>query len=333
MRTSTSFLLALFAGLVAGQADVSAANTLPDFGSRHEWINSGPLSPAMLKGKIAVLRFYEEGCPTCRATWVEINKSAKGWKADKNLVLIAVNSGVGKGGVQTYAQSVKLDDWSVLVDEDRSFEKNFGFTISLQNIYQAQFVAPDGSLTPINAAEPAMSQDIQRLYDQHKGQVVWKINPAEVPAAGKSLWQAYEFNQWPAVMKELPGTLRSNDAKVKELAGKIDAAAKVEIKARTEAGKAKNEAGEKWPAFKICEAVLADFGVTVDTKEASGLAQKLRLDRKVGNEFTARDTFQKGQAMLADPNQKKQGEVYLQSIIDNYKDTEAAGLAKALLGK
>jgi len=134
-------------------------------------------------------------------------------------------------------------------------------------------------------------------------------------------------------MTKLPDALRSSDAAVKALGGKIDTAIKAEIKKRMDDAKAKVDAGDKWGGFKIYEAVIADFGATNDTREAVPLAQKLRQDRKVGNEFTARDTYLKGKAMFADPKQKKQGEAYLQSIVDNYKDTEAAGMAKTLLGK
>ncbi|HTL51627.1 MAG TPA: redoxin family protein, partial [Planctomycetota bacterium] len=332
MRFSLATLVALSLLWWCGAGELAAASSLPSFGN-HEWLNGQPLTPGQLKGKIAVLRFYEEGCPTCRATWVSVNKMAHPWKTDKNVMLIAVSSGCAKGAVQTYAQAVKLDDWSVLVDEDRSFEKNFGFTISLQNIYQAMFLAPDGTLTPINGKEPEMGADIQRLYDQYKGQVVWKIDPKEVPASANALWQAYEYEQWSIVMTKLPDALRSSDAAVKALGGKIDTAIKAEIKKRMDEAKAKVDAGDKWGGFKIYEAVIADFGATNDTREAVPLAQKLRQDRKVGNEFTARDTYLKGKAMFADPKQKKQGEVYLQSIVDNYKDTEAAGMAKTLLGK
>lgn len=303
-----------------------------DFGD-HEWINSEPLTAQSLKGKMAVVRFYEESCPSCRATWTAINQSAVGWKKDKHLILIAVNSGTAKGQVQGYAQAVKLDNWRVLVDTDRAYEKKFGFTISLQNIYQAVFIAPDGSITPINAAEPNMSQDIQRMYDQHKDQVKWKIAPADVPAPAQDLWQAYELEQWSVVNQKLAAAQRSTDVKVKEFGVKIDTGVKEVIAARLAAAKEKLDAGDKWAAFKLYEAVMADFGMRAETKEASAQAGKLRSDRKVTLEFTGRDVYRKGLAMYADPNQKKQGEVYLQSVIDNYKDTEAAQAAKKALGK
>ncbi|MGH7146008.1 MAG: peroxiredoxin family protein [Planctomycetota bacterium] len=326
------FLCTVAVAALPALPTLAALDTLPAFPTA-DWVNGPALTADSLKGKIAVLRFYDADCPTCRATWAQINPMVKKWKDEHNLVLIAINSGVSKAGVETYSQQVHLDDWHILVDRDRTFEKNFGFVISLQNIYQAFFLAPDGSLTRIDGAEPNMGQEIAQLYAQYKDQVHWKIDPKDVPASAKDLWQAYEFEQWPLVMKALPAAQRSNDPAVKAFAGKIDAAVNAEIARREAAAKAAVTGGDKWAGFKIYETVLSDFGTTTATRTAYNESARLRQDQKVNLEFAGRAVLLQAEDMLRDPNRKAQGRVYLQSLVDQYKGTEAAATAQTLLGK
>lgn len=56
------------------------------------WINSVPLSLDSLNGKGAVIWFFEEQCPRCRAAWPDLMALAKKHE-NEPVAFIAVNSG------------------------------------------------------------------------------------------------------------------------------------------------------------------------------------------------------------------------------------------------
>src|SRR5688572_16136054 len=88
------------------------------------WINSGPISFDALKGKAAVLWFYEEQCPKCREKWPELLALSKKLEGQP-IIFIAVNSGNSRGEVEQYVRSNKIT-WPVIVDPTREFEQALG---------------------------------------------------------------------------------------------------------------------------------------------------------------------------------------------------------------
>src|SRR5262245_41779356 len=67
------------------------------------WINAPPLSAEMLKGKGAVIWFYEEQCPNCRNKWPGMYELAKKYEGQP-VLFMAVNSGNSRDAVQEYVQ-------------------------------------------------------------------------------------------------------------------------------------------------------------------------------------------------------------------------------------
>ena len=140
---SNRFLLAVFvvlgscAGGFSAQAVGQEKPQLPDDPS--QWVNGGPITGDMLKGKAAFLWFYEEQCPRCREKWTSLVAISKRFE-DQPIVFIAVNSGNSRESVEAYAKEVKLP-WPVIVDPKRELEQQcLGNQISLQNITQVKLV-------------------------------------------------------------------------------------------------------------------------------------------------------------------------------------------------
>ena len=86
----TSLLVAGAAGGAATGQAADDAFRLPD--QPAAWVNSPPISLSALKGKAAVLWFYEEQCPNCKKKWPALLAAAKQYEGQP-IVFIAVNSG------------------------------------------------------------------------------------------------------------------------------------------------------------------------------------------------------------------------------------------------
>jgi len=87
MRASLPIVL-LAVALGAGTA--SAGGDLPAF-TVERWVNSAPLTPAMLRGKVVLVDFWEYTC----INWIRTSPYVKAWHrdyADRGLVVIGVHA-------------------------------------------------------------------------------------------------------------------------------------------------------------------------------------------------------------------------------------------------
>jgi len=84
----TSLLVAGTAGSAAAQESPGGEFRLPD--QPAAWVNSTPISLSALKGKAAVLWFYDEQCPNCKKKWPALQAEAKKYDG-KAILFIAVN--------------------------------------------------------------------------------------------------------------------------------------------------------------------------------------------------------------------------------------------------
>src|SRR3954453_19923221 len=66
-----------------------------------QWINSAPLTYESLRGKGAILYYFEETCPTVMSQWPAMKKLYAD-NADKPVMFIGVNSGTSRSDLQAY---------------------------------------------------------------------------------------------------------------------------------------------------------------------------------------------------------------------------------------
>ncbi len=241
------------------------------------------------------------------------------------VVFIGINSGNPKAQVQSYLTSVK-SEWPVYVDTDRSFEKHFGFEISLQNIFQARIVDGSGKM------EQANPRDLAGSVKGKLSTAKWKIEPAEIPEPLKKAWRALEFGQFTVAAPLIKQALSASDAKVKEAAKKLETVVIDEIKKDLADAKAKADAGEKWEAYKLNSFVADNFKDFADAKPAQAEIAKLKSDAKVAREIQAKNMMTKVAELLASQKkaEQQQGQMGIQALIAQYADTEAGQQAKSM---
>ena len=89
MRATLPFML-LAAALGAGAASAAGDMDMPAF-KVERWVNSGPLTADMLRGKVVLVDFWEYTC----VNWIRTAPYVKAWHrdyADRGLVVVGVHA-------------------------------------------------------------------------------------------------------------------------------------------------------------------------------------------------------------------------------------------------
>ncbi len=318
------FLVSACGGLSIAQETGAGLNLPADPGA---WLNSCPITAEMLQGKAALLYYFEETCPKCRARWPSLLETAKQFE-DKPIVFIAVNSGNGRDDVAAYAREVKLN-WPIIVDSSRQFEKASGLSneISLQNIFQVRLVTADGRM------RPGDWQDIAASAEKALIGAKWKIDPAGIPPQLQYVHRGLEFNIMSAVPGPLKAGLTSKDAAVKASAEHLNGLVQAKITADVDAAKAAYAAGEKWKSFKMLNALAVQYA-GLDLPDSVNKAKTaLAADEAVRNQLNAQrelDSLKK-RARTASPTAQRGLVAKLKEFAEKFAETEAGAEAKALL--
>lgn len=319
-------LAALVSSVAAAQETGGKAPNVPFPAQATSWVGSPPLSASMLEGKAALLWFYEEGCPSCRAKWPPMLASAKKFEG-KPIVFIAVNSGNSRNEVEGYLRDVGCN-WPTIVDEDRSFEKAVGVPeVSLQNIYQMRLILADGRVMVGN------SGDFEGMANKALEGAKWKVDPADIPLALKPAWQGIEMGSYASAAALVKKSLTSPKADVKAAAEKLNDAVKDRIEGLMTAAKKAEEAGQKWPAYKSYSSIAADFKGYDIPADVAAKVKELSGDTAVKTELAAFKTLEGAKKSLGATSAvaRKRGVNQLEKLVADQGTTEAAQEAKSIL--
>ena len=85
-----AILSLLFLAVVAGSGIASAASNLPALKATR-WVNSAPLTPETLRGKVVLIDFWEYTC----VNWIRTSPYVKAWNRDYatlGLVVVGVHA-------------------------------------------------------------------------------------------------------------------------------------------------------------------------------------------------------------------------------------------------
>ena len=301
-----------------------AAPVLPSDPSM--WVNSAPISLQALKGKAALLWFYEEDCPKCRAKWPEMIGLSKKF-AGQPIVFIAVNSGNHRPDVEGYLREVSVP-WPTIVDPTRGFEKQWGIPeVSLQNIYQLRTIGADGRVqrgSPDNlegAAEAALAG------------AKWNVEPASIPAALRPAWSAVEFGDYPAGASLIKKNLASKKPDLKQGATTLQEYVQTKIDEGVAAAKSAADSGKSWQAYRAYDDVATQFkGYELPAEVGSQLKQ-LAADEQVKLELAALKQLTSAKKSLGSTSRAgRVGAVNrLKKLVEEAPDSDAAKEAAELL--
>ena len=323
-RRMLRFTLCALAALASAAHAQDSPETLDFPQDPRQWIHSQPWSFEQLKGKSALLLFFEEESAECQAKWAELNKLAQ-QHADDPILFIAVSSGTQRGQMEAYAQRYQAN-WAMLLDPDRSFEKACDVTpISLDNIMQVAIVMPDGNL------QSGDWQDLETTVASALENAKWTVDPKTIPAVLKPAWQQIEFQNYSAAASAVRKSLKSSKAEIKTAAETLLAAVQPLIDEQAAAAEKAYDAGEKLSAFRAYSQLLDRFKGYELPETASDRKKQLQSDPQVKTELAALKTFEAAQKQWNNPAQKKKAIVLLKRLVKDKPDTEAGKKAQAML--
>lgn len=323
-------LLALVvAALMSRSLVVAQLLTAPapnkDFELPNTWLNSTPPTKEGLAGKGVLLYFFEENCPRCKAQWPALLEIAERHRDDP-IAFVAVNSGTPAAAIQAYARSVNLT-WPILVDFDRSFEKAAGVNeISLQNIVQVCYIAPDGTL------HKGRWNDLEGTISQALEGARWKVDPAEMPDELRAAWRNIEFGNEAVAAAAVQKALGSRKLEIKAAAQKLLEV--VADQAKTDMQAAQTEADQsKYRAYERYGAIAERYAGYPVVAEANAARRELGGDPDLRQEIVAIKAIEKQRPLVASskPAVRQRAIAAIQKIIEQHPASEAARVGRELL--
>jgi len=310
------------AGFGSSAAAQDSGFTLPE--NPANWINSPPLSNEALEGKAAFLWFFEETCPRCRERWPDMLATAKRFEG-KPILFIAVNSGSSATSVASYVRQNHID-WPVIVDTDRALEQqaNVG-EISLQNIYQARVLLPDGTLTRGDWS------NIDGTAERALRDAKWGVDPQGIPASLRGAWFGVEFKIYGAVAAQVKRAAGSRKPEEKAAGERLMAYVLEQMQKDADAAGQLLKQNQPWPAYKAYAEVAERYKGYDLPAEVTSALRSLEKDAGVKAEIVAQKIFDAAKKAYANPRTRGSAVGRLRSLVDQYPATEAGIEAKRVL--
>jgi thiol-disulfide isomerase/thioredoxin len=330
MRGKSRFLLAiqlvgmiLIGGIAPLALSQSTAAAEPAVVFPADWVGSPPLTAEALRGKAALLYFYEEQCPGCKAKWPKILEAARAYQ-EQPILFVAVNSGTSRADVEQYVREVGLE-WPVIVDVDRSFEAACGITeVNLQNICQVAFLNAQGEVLL------GSWSDLEGTATRALQGAKWNIDPSDIPDDLKPVWRSIEFGEYAAVGPELVKAKTSRKAEVKSAAAKLLGVVDSQIETELAAA-----AAEPTPyrAFEHYTTIVARFAGYPAVNKAVSARRELAKKPAYKKELAGIKQFEKQRQLAASdkPALRERALAALRKLAADAPDSEAGRRAQELI--
>lgn len=320
MKT-TCRLFAVIAVMLTWGLGFSQAQDLPSDPTR--WIHSPPLSKEMVAGKAVVFYFVEEECPNCAKRWPAVLDTAAKFQGQP-VLFVAVNSGTSRSEFESYLRQNNVG-WPALNDWDRTFEKQFGFEISLQNICQVEMLMPDGSFRSGNF------NDLDGSAKEAAKSAQWKVEPRDIPEGLRDAWLAIEFGSYPEAARSIT---RNLDGK-----GPLGQAAQLlrkyvqdDLQAKVTAAQKHLDEGNSWEAYKGFSMIPARYKGYEIPADVNARIAELGKNDAIKQELAAQKLLAKAQQTASkSPNNLKSAIKQLQQLVKSYPETEAGIQAQIYL--
>ena len=310
----------------SGQDSDSAAEIeLPQ--DPRAWINSSPISVEAMKGKSIVLYFFEEGCPRCRERWPEILSAAQANQTEP-VQLVVVNSGSSPAEVARYVKSAGITV-PVIVDVDRSLEKRAGVKeVSLQNIWQARVIDPNGKV------QYGSANDMAETIRKAGADASWHVDPMTMPAEILPTWKMIEFGNFAGASKVVTRLAKDRNEARKAAGESLMAYVQTKIDALNDEAAAAVQAGDNWKAYQRYEWMHQNFDGYVLPESAADELARLKSDELVRDNLAALKLWELTEKAVASGRvSATRVDAMLEKIIEKYPGTEAATRASEMIGR
>ncbi|MGB0767565.1 MAG: TlpA family protein disulfide reductase [Phycisphaeraceae bacterium] len=324
MKSKRSFVHAFTAALLlVFSASAVRANTAPDF-PPGTFTDGRHYSLKALRGRVVVLFFYEQGCPSCARKIPDRNKVVQQFR-DQPVTFIAIAAGDTHAQAEAYVKRTGLQ-MPVFADKLSMMEKLYNTKISLNNIYQFRVIDPNGKVVGYSMD----AATIQRALDKVQA-VPDAYDPASYHEELGKLVALLNRGEHDDALRSMGRYLRHRDDAVKDSAKALEAAILAEAKGWVasadalvetdpfEAGRLYDDASDLFPR--------EDFGV--DAREK---LKAIKSSQAYKDELAARKMFGKMYQAVDKMNREQVPELaqYARKIAEDYPDTPTGQRAAAL---
>ena len=285
--------------------------------------DGGRYSLKDFEGKVLVLFFYEQDCPSCREKIPQRNQVVEQFKG-KPVKFIAIGPGDTLTDVKSYVRSTQLK-MPVFADTLGVMQHRYGQQISLRNIYQFRVIGPDGNIVA-HSMDPA-------AIEKALAKVKWKYKDGGYDPKLNNIIELLEWNQYAPALAQLKPLTKSGNKTVAESATKLWEAVKAEGQQWIqEAEKAKTAEENPVKAFDLYSKVANAFAGDDLAKTADAALKPLRADKTVIAELAARKMYDQLNGVMANANPKKKQEIagFCHKIATQYPQTPTGKKAAAL---
>ena len=308
----TLFVIGSFAPLARAAGFGEKA---PDF-PPGAFTNNYPYSLSQFRGKVVVLFFYEQQCPTCRGLIPQRNAVVEAYKG-KPVQFIAIGAGDTLQECLAYAKDTKLE-MPIFADSLSVMERAYGDHISLQNIYQFKVIGADGVVMGNDMSKTAIDAALKN--------VTWKYKEQGYDSRLNAIVEAFEWNQFDAGMRQLRPLMKTGDKTLKESANKLFEQVKTNEGEKWKADADKAMETKPSEAFDLYSALSSVFAGDDLGKAADVALKTLKKNKDVQQELLARQAW--AQMASAIPRvtaaQRQQVLVSCNAIINQYPKTPTA---------
>jgi thiol-disulfide isomerase/thioredoxin len=293
-----------------------------------QWINSGPLTYDGMRGKAAVLWYFEETCPKCAGKWPALKQLAAE-NSEHPVLFIAVNSGTHPRELLGYIRRHEID-WPVIVDIDRSFEQASGVgEISLQRIHQVRVMKADGQFTwgrwddlPGTVETALVGAEWKVKYD--------RLHPIMHPAVRRM-----EFGDYRSAAFAIKSGRKDKSPEVRRAAEQVSGFVDRQMGEALEQALKKVPADDAWAKFEAHTRLAKQFAPQELPKEAADELKRLSRDPAIQEELRAAKAVDANAGALSSPDERirQRAVKVLERVLKNYPETRSAARAKELLDK
>jgi hypothetical protein len=218
----------------------------------------------------------------------------------------------------------------VLVDPSREFEKRSGVgEISLQNIYQAKIITPDGQIEP--ASWNDIEGSVQRALDGAK----WTVDPAGIPPELRQAWAGVEFGKLSSAAPAITRGLKSSNDNTRAAAERLMTAVQEQIDSAVDSAAETAQRGNRWEEYKAYHQIAERFSGFQLPPEVAAKKSELAADVAVKEELAAMQLLENAKKVAASGRTVSinRARSILQRIARESPETEAGQTAAALLAK
>lgn len=240
---------------------------------------------------------------------------------------MAVNSGNSPAKVSQYVRKHRIP-WPVIADTDRSLEQACGVgDISLNNIWQARIIDPDGILVRANGSQ--MDETAQRAARDAR----WNVDPSTIPSELQPAWQQIEFGSYAPAAATLKRYAKSRKPEVKTAAETLRSYVNDQLQQQVDAAAAAEQADDVWTAYGLLTAVQQRFKGYEQPDSVQTDVDRLAKDERVVQELAAVRKLELAMksAMSSSATARKRAQTMLQKVVDEFPGTQAAARAASLL--